>query len=216
MKIETIRKRARANTLEVEHILAAARERIPGLRQELLQLSDEHRWSPTPFPAEGIHVVPLAKWAEIAGVYAEGGIPALQVLAEQEENHTYIIALLVEVHSQDAAQALFDLFAAVLDAPSWDCEVVPELVDALNSLFSLPKSLTPSDQQAAGARSFLMKLFAMASTTTQRGHVVCALRGVGDHSTVNFLSTLDAFPYPWEGIEKQALRAVRTRLRSDT
>jgi len=75
MKIETLRKRALANTLEVEHILAAARERAPGLRHELTQLSDKHGWSTTPFPANGIHVVPLAKWAEIASVYAEGGIP---------------------------------------------------------------------------------------------------------------------------------------------
>src|SRR5215467_3246866 len=128
MKIETIHKRAQANTLEVEHILAAARERVPGLRYELMQLSNRHGWSSTPFPAEGIHVVPLAKWAEIAGVYAEGGIPALRPLAEQKENHTYVLALLVEVRSPEAAQALFDLFAAILDAPSWDCEVVPQLV----------------------------------------------------------------------------------------
>jgi hypothetical protein len=59
-----------------------------------------------------------------------------------------------------------------------------------------------------------MKLFAVANTTHQRGSIVCALRGVGDHSTVHFLAALEAFPYPWEGIEKRALRAVRKRLRT--
>jgi len=54
MRLETIRKKARANLLEVEDILAAGRKRVPGLQKELMRLSDELGWSPTPFPAEGL------------------------------------------------------------------------------------------------------------------------------------------------------------------
>jgi hypothetical protein len=91
---------------------------------------------------------------------------ALRALAEQKDYHAFIVALLVEVRSPEAVQALFDLFAGVLDSPSWDCDVAPELVGALNSLFSLSTPLTPSDEQAERARSFLIKLFAVANRQT--------------------------------------------------
>lgn len=213
MKLETIRKKARANLLEVEHILAAGRKRVPGLQQELMRLSDELGWSPTHFPADGKHVIPLAKWARVAGSYAEGGIATLSELAGQQENRHYVVAMLVEVRTPEAAVALFDLFADVLAAPSWDCEQARDLVDALNSLFFFSKPLIPTDEQAATARSFLMTLYSMASTTTQRAHVLCALRGVGDRSTIEFMSTLEALPNPYEGVVKGALRAIRNRLR---
>ena len=213
MKLETIRKKARANLLEVEHILAAGKQRVPGLQQELMQLADELGWSPTPFPAEGGHVVPLAKWALVAGAYAEGGIAALSELAARRDNRHYVIAMLAEVRSAEAAAALFDLFADVLATPSWDCDVTNDLVDALNWLFFLGKTLTPTDAQAATARAFLVALYPMARTTGRRAGVICALRGVGDQSTIEFLSTLEAFPYPHEGLETGALRAVRNRLR---
>jgi hypothetical protein len=213
MKLATIRKKARANVLEVEHILAAGRKRVPGLQQELMRLSDELGWSPTPFSVEGEHVVPLAKWARVAGAYAEGGIATLTELAGQQENRHYVVAMLVEVRTQEAAVALFDRFADVLAAPSWDCEVARDLVDALNSLFFFSKPLIPTDEQAATARSFLMTLYSTASTTTQRAHVLCALRGVGDRSTIEFMSTLEALPDPYEGVVKGAIRAIRNRLR---
>jgi len=214
MKLETIRKKARANLLEVEDILAAGRKRVPGLQKELMRLSDELGWSPTPFPAEGEHVVPLAKWARVAGAYAEGGIATLRELAGQQANRHYVVAMLVEVRTPEAAVALFDLFADVLAAPSWDCEVARDLVDAFNSLFFFSKPLIPTDEQAATARSFLMILYSMASTTTQRAHVLCALRGVGDRSTIEFMSTLEALPNPYEGVVKGALLAIRDRLRT--
>jgi hypothetical protein len=212
MKLETIRKNARANLLEVEHILAAARMRVPGLQQELMRLSNELGWSPTPVPTEGGHVVPLAKWAQIAGAYAEGGIAALSELARQKDNRHYVVVMLIEARLPEAAIALFDLFADDLAAPSWDGETADDLVDALNQMFFLSKCLTPTDAQAATARGFLMTLHATASTVARRASVVCALRGVGDHSTIGFLSTLEAFPYPYEGLEKLALRAIRKRL----
>jgi hypothetical protein len=213
MKLETIRKKARANLLEVEDILAAGRKRVPGLQQELMRLSNELGWSPTHFPADGEHQVPLAKWAQVAGAYAEGGIAALSEQAGQQENRHYVVVMLVEVRTPKATVALFDLFADVLAAPSWDCEVARDLVDALNWLFFLSKSLIPTNEQAATARSFLMTLYSMASTSTQRAQVLCALRGVGDRSTIEFMSTLEALPYPYEGVEKGALGAIRNRLR---
>jgi hypothetical protein len=81
-----------------------------------MRLSDELGWSPTPFPAEGEHVVPLAKWARVAGAYAEGGIETLSELAGQPENRHCVLTMLVEVRTPEAAVAMFALFADVLAA----------------------------------------------------------------------------------------------------
>jgi len=48
MKLETIRKKARANLLEVEDILAAGRKRVPGLQKELMRLSQAGRQANEP------------------------------------------------------------------------------------------------------------------------------------------------------------------------
>jgi hypothetical protein len=99
-----------------------------------MRLPDELGWSPTPFPAGREHVVPPAKWARVAGAYAEGGFATLSELAGQQENWHYVVAMLVEVRTPEAAVALFDLFANVLAAPCWDSEVARGLVDALSFL----------------------------------------------------------------------------------
>jgi hypothetical protein len=83
----------------------------------------------------------------------------------------------------EAAHALLDLFAGVPDSPSWNCDIVRELVGALNSLFFLSAPLTPSGEQAAISRSFLMKLSAGASTTPS-----------GDASYVHFAALATTRP----------------------
>ena len=137
-------------------------------------------------------MVPLAEWAQIVGAYAEGCIAALSELA-------YVVAVLIAVHSLEAADALFDLLEDDLATPSWNYEIADDLVTALHQMFFFSESLTPTDEQAATARAFLMTLYANATTTPRRAGVVCALHGVGDRSTNEFLTTLGAFPYPYEG-----------------
>ncbi|WP_225086609.1 MULTISPECIES: hypothetical protein [Pectobacterium] len=74
MKMTALRSKARRNALDVEHILAAAKVGLSGFRDELNRLSAEFSWSHSPYLPDGTHVVPLAKWADVAGVYADEGI----------------------------------------------------------------------------------------------------------------------------------------------
>src|ERR1700761_7088697 len=106
MTLQQLRKKASMNLLEVEDILSAAKKRLPGLREELQRLSVQYGWSWTPFPPEGGHVVPLARWADVAGAYADGGTAALAPLARDPQNRTYIIGLLEEMPTPEATQAL--------------------------------------------------------------------------------------------------------------
>lgn len=221
MNINTLRKKAKAHTLEVEDILAAAARRPAGLQAELQRLSAELEWSHTPYPRGGGHVVPFARWAEMAGAYAEHGIPGLagwmQAQARAAAGHgppaDYVLAMLEALKTQEANDALFSLFAPVLDDPGGHLTEALELASTINLTFSFKGRLPPTPAQADRARSFLMALYPpLAHKETERCTVVCGLRGVGDESTAQFLATIKPFGGPHAGLEKSAQRAIRKRL----
>lgn len=209
MKIETFRKKARNNSLEVEHILAAAKARLPGLRAELQHLSEELDWSTSRYLPDGTHVVPFGKWAQISGAYAEGGISALASLAESRENSSYIIAMLEEVASSEAVDTLLNFFSHVILNPENDIELSHQLSQAFNQLLSIKGSLSPSEEQASKIRDFLSLLFISAKSDIQRTFVLYAFRGVGDRTIMNFLSALHGLTPQQESARKEAIRHIR-------
>lgn len=224
VNINTLRKKAKAQTLEVEDILAAAARRPAGLQAELQRLSAELEWSHTPYPRGGGHVVPFARWAEMAGAYAEHGIPGLagwmqakaQATAGNGAPAEYVLAMLEALKTQEANDALFSLFAHVLDDPGGHLAEALELASTINLTFSFKGRLPPTLAQADRARSLLMALYPLARKEAERCTVVCALRGVGDESTAQFLATIKPFGGPHAGLEKSALRAIRKRLQGTT
>ncbi|WP_233962173.1 hypothetical protein [Pectobacterium versatile] len=214
MKISALRSKARRNTLEVEHILAAAKARVPGLRDELNRLSDEFGWSHSPYLPDGTHVVPLAKWAEIAGAYAEEGIEALGVLAAEPDNVAYVIGLLEELRSHAAVDALIAFFPAVMQVPEQAPKTAWRLTTAYNLLLSIKGSVVATDEQATAVRTFLMRLLPLAMTEHHTLLIFCALRGVGDSSSLDLLASQNDLAPPNNTIRMSAIRAIRQRLRN--
>ncbi|RUR97263.1 hypothetical protein [Pectobacterium polaris] len=214
MKISALRSKARRNTLEVEHILAAAKARLPGLRDELNRLSDEFGWSHSPYLPDGTHVVPLAKWAEIAGAYAEEGTDALGVLAAEPDNAAYVIGLLEELRSHAAVNALMAFFAGVMQAPELAPETAWRLTSTFNLLLSIKDGVVATDEQAAAVRAFLMRLLPLATSEHQIFLIFCALRGVGDSSSLERLSNHRDLVSPYETIRTGTIRAIRQRLKN--
>lgn len=109
---------------------------MPGLREELSQLSAELSWSGSGCLADGTRVVPLAKWAEIAGAYAEEGISSLAVLANNPENAVYIIGLLETLGSLEAVDAFIAIFQDVMHKPGDDLHTAWSLAYGYNQLLS--------------------------------------------------------------------------------
>ncbi|KAA3667767.1 hypothetical protein [Pectobacterium carotovorum] len=214
MKIAALRSKARRNTLEVEHILAAAKARLPGLRDELNRLSAEFNWSHSPYLPDGTHVVPLAKWAEIAGAYAEEGIEALGVLAAEPDNVAYVIGLLEELRSHAAVDALIAFFPAVMQEPEQAPDKAWRLTTAYNLLLSIKGSVVATDEQATAVRTFLMRLLPLATTEHHTLLIFCVLRGVGDSSSLDLLASQNDLAPPNDTIRMSAIRAIRQRLRN--
>lgn len=207
MTLAALRARARNNTLEVEHILGAARKRLPGLRAELQRLAAEYGWSDTPYPPDGTHVVPYAKWAEIAGAYAEDGIAGLAVLTQQTANWPYITGLLEELQSLEAVEMLMTMQAD----SRLDAKTAAALASAYNHLLSFRNPPSLSEAQQASIRDFLTAALKSSEDAAARMAFVCALRGVGDESTLALLESLDDLV----DVRPVAIRAIRKRLKDN-
>ncbi len=214
MKISALRAKARRNTLEVEHILAAARTRAPEVNEALQRLSSECGWSASTHLEDGTHVVPLAKWAEVAGAYAAGGVEGLVSLAAKPENAGYVIGLLEEMRSQETLTALIGFFPDVVAAPETAPETAWRLVNAFNHLLCTRSPVAANPDQAAQIRKFLALFLKIADSDTQIALVAYALRGVGDASSIELVMSLKDLSYPYEGAKADAIRAIRRRLRA--
>lgn len=67
MHIQTLRKKSRDGSLEVEDLLRAAVEKLPGLEAKLKALALANGWASTAALSGGAtRTVPFAKWAEVA------------------------------------------------------------------------------------------------------------------------------------------------------
>jgi hypothetical protein len=229
MNLTNLRTKAKNNTLEVEHILQAAKLRLPNLKETLSELSLLNNWSYETYLADGSHVVPFAKWAQVAGEYAEGSFSALAALAKNPGLAPFIIALLEEIHSLESLNALIDFYMAYLKNPTENVAISWHLTLTINMLCSLKDAVPIKVDDASQIREFLSSFY-VASTLkdfplksvqvkniqilTIQANVVYALRGVGDESTLDFLAKISDFEYPYQDANKVAILAIKKRLRS--
>lgn len=212
MKLSDIRSKARRNTLEVEHILKAARLRISGLREELERLAVELDWSLKAYPADGTHVVPFAKWGQVAGVYSEEGMQGLEQFGYADS--TFVIAMLEELHSAEALQAALDIYSRVVEEPAHDLKIAGQLATLFNLLLNNKGAVEATATQAETVRVFLTSVIQVAARPADIATAVYGLRSVGNESSLAALSQLTLLPEPWGDAVKIAERAIRKRLNS--
>ncbi len=215
MNLQSLRRKALDNSLEVEHILRAAREGVPGLSAELLNLTHRCGWSFTTHLPDGTHVVPLAKWAAVASAYADHGFAGLHEMAADEASAPYVIGLLEELNTSDAIDALLNIFANILEEPSTNQAATHRLVQAINLLFSVKSSPASAAKQRLVCTKFLNKTLLLAGTNAQRALVMYAMRGTGDASCLEALSTVQDAEPPYAGAKAAAIKAIQKRLRNE-
>jgi hypothetical protein len=215
MNLQSLRRKALDNSLEVEYILRAARERVPGLSAELASLTHRCEWSFETHLPDGTHVVPFARWAAVASAYADQGFQGLHRIADDEDSAPYVIGLLEELNTSEAIDALLTIFANSLDEPSADHATTHRLVQAINLLFSMKSSPASAAKQRLICSRFLNKTLSLAQSNAHRAVVMYAMRGTGDSSCLEALSHVrDAEP-PYAGAKASAIKAIQKRLRNE-
>jgi len=213
MNLATLRAKALRHDLQVEDILRAAKESMPGLADELDRLTTECSWtdgSPTPHG----RVIPFRRWASAASSYARSGYPGLLSLVSADPaNLPFVLALLTELYTPEAVAVALVVAAPVLSSPLADLPRSIEVAANFNLLLSFPPYIPTDAEQRTLIREFLHRTLAAPLCAAQRATVLCALRGVGNLDSLRLISAGAPLPDPWLGLEATVRRALKKRLK---
>jgi len=211
--LTSIRRRASDNTLEVEHILEAASQRIAGLPDLLDELSNTEDWSDVTHIPDGTHVVPLARWARVGAAYCRDGFSGLGALLDKPGYESFVLALLEEIHSTEAVDAVMDFFFEQIKSPEDDPHLARKIASSLNLILCFKPDVEIDDAATEQIRAFATELIKISSDQVDRAVPVLLLRAVGDKSSLQLLDSLPEFPEHWASTIPTTRRAIRDRLK---
>src|ERR1051326_156396 len=204
-----LRNKALKNDLEVEDLLAFAKESDCSGVEVLERLASEFDWSSENF-RDGYRIVPLRKWAYVVEQYLIGGYQAMVSLAtaaQTRDSHAcFVIALLEDLHTTDAVTAVIQICADLRNAPENDLELAMRCATAFNLLLSFKPFLTIPNNQRDSVKGFLHTLLKPPLTDAQMGTVICALRCVGDEDSISLIKSLKPLEGVWAGTQQTAIR----------
>lgn len=212
-----LRQKAEQNTLEVEHLLALARTGNQAFVAVIRGLQAEQNWSHESF-LDGQRVVPFGSWADVVCRYLEEGCGGVATLgtspATRGDFAPFCIALLEEIRTADSVAALLQICGDLVDRPEANLPLAIKCAGAFNNLLSFKSAPLIEETCRSQVRCFLHKLMALDLPNPQRGLVICALRGVGDESSIALINSGPALTDAWSGTDKGAVREIQRRLRS--
>ncbi|WP_288380955.1 hypothetical protein [uncultured Massilia sp.] len=211
MSIESITRRARKETLEVEHLLKEASYPNDALATALDELSAALQWSFTGTLDNGTRVVPLATWAKVVSSYCREGFDGLIRLAAEPGMANFVIGLLEEIMEKESLNALLLAFRENLDMPCRDVDLSCRIAGAVNSLLSFTPAVAVDTDQAVALRAFLYALYPCSGSDAQRATALLALRGIGDEGSAEFAAS-KSLAYPWQDVPKKVSKHIRKRL----
>ncbi|MBB3122079.1 hypothetical protein [Pseudoduganella violacea] len=208
MSITSIKKRARAGTLEVEHLLKEANYPDETLAAALEELSTELQWHTFDAQKNEPLYVPLATWAKVVSTYCREGFDGLIRLCAEPELPTFVLALFEELRTKEALDALMTAFGSYISEPCRDCEMSARLAATLNLMLSFKPSADADASQAAELRAFLRSLYSGARDDHQRSLALLALRGIGDEDSAKF-ALAQSLDDPWQEVPKLVAKHIR-------
>ena len=212
MNVNTLARRARAGTLEVEHILEAAVERTKGLAEGLADLGAKYAWPTSNTLADGSLVVPLARWAAVASAYATDGFDGLHVLARNRDEASFILSLVCLIKTPQSVAFILSAYQRLVEDPAEDIETSVRIASALNLMLSFKDAAPISAETANAIETFLVALLPLVKTETQRAIVILTFRGVGGERAFQLIQSTPPFSSTWESSRKATLRALKKRV----
>ncbi|MTW11611.1 hypothetical protein GM658_13480 [Pseudoduganella eburnea] len=211
MSIESIKRRARDGTLEVEHLLKDAIHPNDALAMALDALSAEMQWPFASALDTGDRQVPLATWAKVVSTYCRDGFNGLIHLAGEPKLANFVIGLLEEIKKKESFDALLLAFKENVSNPCCDVDTSYRIAGAVNQMLSFKPIVEAAPHQAIELRAFLCALYACSGSEAQRATALLALRAIGDESSAEFAAS-KSLDSPWHEVPKIVSKHIRKRL----
>jgi hypothetical protein len=209
----TLSRKAADNSLEVEDLLKVAAIGDVADAAFLRGLKVEHEWSDTGRAGSTL-VVPLGRWADTVCRFLEEGHAGLVRMARETTGAAkFCIGVLEEVRTPESASAMLAIGGPLIEQPAIDVLAAVQMASGFNNLLSFKNAPTVGPAVERQIRVFLHQLLMIELTEDQRALAVCALRGVGDATSVDIVAALPPFTGCHAGLEASAARQIRKRMR---
>jgi hypothetical protein len=206
--------RARRGAVEVEDLLAFIPAEGARVVPSLRALAMERGWSRDE-GAAGMQP-PLASWVDAVACALERGPAGLRDSASDagraDHERRIFLSALERFHTAAGAAAVMDVLAQ-LRPPPQDEDLRQEGFGVLNLILSFapPVVLEPAVEKRC--REMVEQRIRSATTLGAQATALCALRGVGDASSLELVLRTEQLPAPWQGVKASAIRAIRRRIR---
>lgn len=209
----TIKKKAKANKIEVEDILACANSSEIGMGELLIELTEKYSWSFINKTEEGL-IVPLGKWACTVSFYLNNGFTGLANLLNDDsrEYKYFVFSLLSHIRTTECIDFHLNYFKEIIDNPEMNLEDAFELAKNFNDLLSFKESPFIKEEQRIQIKNFLYKFVNLNPKDLYLALAYCALRGVGDDTTISFLQDKRELTGDWENTKSLVIKALKKRL----
>ncbi len=212
MSLDSLRRLAHRNDLEVAHLVKELRLGTPGLAEAVESMAIEFAWSEGMDLPDGPRLVPWARWARVVAAFARHGFDGLRPLVASGDDVPFVLGLVAELRNAGAVPFLRAAFADVLHEPGAHPDLAHELAQAVNLLLSFKDAVTVAPADAQALQAFLLRWLPLTDTEPRRAGAILALRGVGDESALKIVMAQADLPYPWQNTRAVTLRAIRKRL----
>lgn len=211
-QVKALKRKAADNSLEVEHLLKVATLGDASDAPLLRQLKVEHDWSDT--GREGNDkVVPFGLWCDVVCCYLKHGYLGIVEMAHHDEDLLdFCFGLLEDVKTLESVSALLAIGGPVVEHPRTDQALSLKLAKAFNLLLSFNGAPSIDEATTSVIREFLHRLLNQDLAEAQRATCVCALRGVGDATSLELIQGLPSFSGSWVGLEASACKQIMKRL----
>ena len=223
--LNRLTRRAKADDVRVEDLIALAVLGDPSVVTVLEDLKRIHRWPDSGLiPGSSSRLVPLGRWCFYVCEYLRQGCERMtelaldareRALSRQDglgDNGGFALGILEEIKTVESFRAVIGIARSVMASPTFNVEMAVKCAQSLNLLNLAKPPIDLGSEDRADAREFLHAMLEEDLPTAQLGIVYCALRGVGDSTSILLLCKRPPLPDHWSGVEKQAIRSIRKRL----
>ncbi len=205
-----ILKWATEGSLEVEHLLNLALVGDAATADFLRDLRSLGDWKQ--FEKLPVITVPYQAWALVVEEYLRNGFSGLESLAT-DEHARFVIALLEHIHTADSLNAMLDIFSYVICNPEKYEDLSDRLISSLNVVLSFPPAVRVDNDVETNLREFIHRYIDHADGEQRYGTAICALRSVGNSSSVKLIKSKKALSGKWLGTEKIVIAKINARLK---
>ena len=223
-----IKRLARTDDVEVEHLLGAVVVNDPGLIPFLEDMTVTHQWGfRGRIPESRDRMTVLGRWAFYVAEYLRGGpgrmvelaLDPEELLLDEEDGLKpggFPLGVLEFTKTPESADCVLQIAEALCEDLEANREFALKCASTLNILAAFKHPLKLSENQRERARRFLHALLRLDLSEPEAATVYCGLHGVGDSESVRLIASRPPLNHEaWQGVETRSIQTIEKRLRDE-